>query len=108
MADIDIFFDQGNTSPDIQAACSVVVGFISDREVDLIGDELYVTIRIMVDRSIDRTAERMSENEHKAAAKMFRSILNAAKLVAIDDIPGNADNKQVSDTGREDTFWNDS
>ena len=79
----------------IQAGSAVRISLLSDRQLNLVRDVFDKAGRIVMDRCFYSTASGVSHYHHKVGSQMLHRVLDAAQLMVIDHIAGQADREPV-------------
>ena len=98
MINVQCVTDLFDTVFHIQAAGAVRIRLVSDGKTDLICDVLNEAGRIMVNGSFDSAAAGVAKDNNQIGLQMFRRIFDAAQLMIVDHIAGDADHKQLTDS----------
>ena len=99
--DLQTVFNHIDTALHIETAGFEIIRLIPDGQLNLIGNVFDISLRVMVDGRIYRTAERMSKHYDKRASQMIRRILNASQLMVIDHISRHTNHKEISQACRK-------
>lgn len=104
--DIQAVLNERHTAPDIQTAGFEIILLVADGQLNLVGNELDIAFRIVMNRRVHRAATGVAQHDDKRTSQMAGCIFNAAQLMVVDDISGYPNHKQVADACREDAFGN--
>ena len=96
MIDIQGVTDLPDAVFHIQASSAVRIGLFSDRELNLVRDVFDKAGRFMVDRRFYCPASGVSHYHHKVGSQVFHRVFDAAQLVVVDHIAGQADREQFA------------